>query len=145
MAAELCRSVLAGEGVTEAEVGLSHGDDDLLRELNRRYRGMDRATDILSFTYEDRSDRAGSRLLAGDLVISVPRLLAQARRYRVTPGRELARLLTHGALHLCGHDHKKPLERRRMRGRERIHLKALKPADEQSLTRLVRTWDDSRG
>jgi len=91
VAAELVHAVLAGEGVALAEVGLAHGGDDVLRELNRRYRGKNKATDVLSFTYEDGLDGKGHRVLMGDLVLSVPRVLAQARRFRVTPGREIGR------------------------------------------------------
>lgn len=138
-------SILAHEGVDRAEVGLAHGDDAVVRVLNKRYRGMDKATDILSFTYEDGRDPRGKRLLVGDLVVSVPRLLAQARRYRTTPGRELARLLTHGALHLCGHDHVKVGERKRMRAREQVHMEAIGGGSERALTRLVRTWERESG
>jgi probable rRNA maturation factor len=109
------------------------------------YRGMDRTTDVLSFTYEDRRDARGARELWGDLVVSVPRVRAQARRYRVSPGRELARLLTHGALHLCGLDHQRASERADMRARERRHLRALSAAQERALTRLVRDWTADAG
>ena len=138
-------TILAGEGVAHAEVGLAHGSDSVMRVLNKKYRGLDKATDILSFTYEDARDPSGHRVLFGDLVISVPRILAQAKRYRVTPGRELARLLTHGALHLCGHDHVKLGERKRMRARERVHLDSLGGPSEKALTRLVRSWEREPG
>jgi probable rRNA maturation factor len=144
VAAALCERVLAGDGVARAEVGLAWGGDDLLRELNRRYRGIDRATDILSFTYEDEFDGSERRTLTGDLVISLPRLLSQAKRYRTSHGRELARLLVHGALHLCGHDHVKVVERRRMRARERVHMNAVDPRAEEALTRLVLGWVAAR-
>ena len=145
IAAEYVHTILAHEGVARAEVGLAHGGDDVIRVLNRRYRNKDKATDILSFTYEDGLDPRGQRVLLGDLVVSVPRLLAQAHRYRVTPGRELARLLTHGALHLCGHDHVKVGERKRMRAREQVHLDGLKGVSERALTRLVRAWERESG
>jgi probable rRNA maturation factor len=143
VASDLCREVLTRQGVARAEVGLAFADDDTLRELNRRYRGLDRTTDVLSFTYEDKSDGRGRRQLAGDVVVSVPRVFVQARRYRVTPGRELARLLVHGALHLCGHDHARPAERLRMRGVERDHLRGLAKTREQALTRLLLAWSPS--
>jgi probable rRNA maturation factor len=142
-ATELCHDVLARQGVVRAEVGLAFGGDETLRELNRRYRGLDKATDVLSFTYEDRSDGRGRRHLAGDIVISVPRVFVQARRYRVSPGRELARLLIHGALHLCGHDHLRAAERTRMRALERAHLLQLGKTRELALTRLLLGWAPS--
>jgi probable rRNA maturation factor len=123
-----------------AEVGLAYADDTTLRTLNSRYRDIDRTTDVLSFTYEDVLDEHGQRLLEGDIIISVPRLLAQAKRYKVTSGRELARLLTHGALHLCGHDHKRADERKAMREREKIHLDAITKTEEAALTELVSAW-----
>jgi probable rRNA maturation factor len=123
-----------------AEVGLAYADDDTLRTLNSRYRDIDRTTDVLSFTYEDSLDEHGQRLLEGDIIISVPRLLVQAKRYKVTPGRELARLLTHGALHLCGRDHKKAMERKVMREREKLHLDAISEPEETALTELVTAW-----
>jgi probable rRNA maturation factor len=137
--------VLAGEEVARAEIGLALGDDGTLRQLNRMYRGIDRTTDVLSFTYEDRRDARGTRELWGDLVVSVPRVRVQARRYRVSAGRELARLLTHGALHLCGLDHRRAAERADMRSRERRHLRGLTALQERALTRLVRAWTADAG
>ena len=109
----LVRAVLAGEGRRAGEIGIVLAADAELRALNRRWRGIDRATDVLSFGYEDRPVR-----VSGDLVISMDRVHAQARRYRVSRGRELSRLAVHGALHLAGLDHQRPAERRAMRLRE---------------------------
>lgn len=94
-------------------------DDTTSRSLNRRWRRIDRATDVLSFDYGTREGR-----VSGDLVISLDRLRAQARRFRVTPGEELARLVIHGALHLAGHDHHAAGPRRVMRALERRALAA---------------------
>jgi probable rRNA maturation factor len=109
----LVRAVLAGEGRRAGEIGIVLAADAELRALNRRWRGIDRATDVLSFGYEDRPVR-----VSGDLVISMDRVHDQARRYRVSRGRELSRLAVHGALHLAGLDHQRPAERRAMRLRE---------------------------
>jgi hypothetical protein len=51
-------------------------------------------------------------------VVSLDRVRVQAKRWRVTEGAELARLVIHGVLHLCGHDHMKAAERRVMRAYE---------------------------
>ena len=109
-------ATLAGEGRSAGEIGIVLADDAALRDLNRRWRKIDRATDVLSFGYADEGP------VAGDLVISMDRVAAQARRYRVTRGRELARLVVHGALHLAGLDHQRPAERNRMRRREALAL-----------------------
>ena len=141
-ARDLCQDILTGEGVSQAEVGLAYGDDEMLRQLNARYRDLDRTTDVLSFTYEDEEDEDGDRSVSGDIIVSVPRILAQAERNKVSIGHELARLLIHGSLHLCGHDHKKAGERKIMRARELPRLKALDRSAELALTRLVKEWAD---
>src|SRR5512146_759936 len=100
----LVRGALALEGRRAGEIAVVLAGDDLLRELNRDYRGLDRATDVLSFAYDaagDGVDPAAHRAarVNGDLVVSMDRVREQARRFRVSEGRELARLVVHGALH----------------------------------------------
>ena len=102
------------------EIAVVLSDDATLRALNRRWRGIDRATDVLSFPYAER--RGGA--VDGDLAISLERMTEHAKRYRVTRGRELARLVVHGALHLAGLDHHRPSERVHMRRREQRALRA---------------------
>ncbi len=116
----LLHAALALEGRRAGEVGIVLADDEKLRELNRAWRGLDRATDVLSFAYDDGTAEA----VDGDVVISLERMAAQARRFRTGPGRELARLAVHGALHLAGLDHASAAERRRMRSREDRVLRA---------------------
>jgi len=120
----LVRRVLVAERRRAGEIGLTLSDDDLLRRLNRGWRGVDRATDVISFAYDEHEPDAARRPVQGDVLISMERMRVQARRYRVTPGSELARLVVHGTLHLCGHDHVRPVERTRMRSRERTLLRA---------------------
>jgi probable rRNA maturation factor len=119
----LIRATLALERARAAEIGVLLADDFALRELNRRWRRIDRATDVISFPYFV-GTRGRTRLVAGDLAISMDRASDQARRYRVTLGRELARLVVHGTLHLVGHDHHRLAERRRMRSAEARALRA---------------------
>jgi probable rRNA maturation factor len=114
--------VLTREGVTRPLVTIVLGDDALLRSLYARYKRRDRATDVLSFTYADTKGPRG-RALEGEIYVSRQRLFAQAGRYRHTPGEELLRLVTHGLLHLCGHDHMKPGERSVMRAAERVAMR----------------------
>ena len=116
----IVRGALAAEGRRAGEIAIVLTGDAELRELNRRWRGIDRATDVLSFPYETES------AISGDLVISVDRVREQAKRYRVSPGRELARLVVHGALHLAGHDHHRAAERQLMRSRENAALLLLR-------------------
>lgn len=112
--AALVRAALAGEGRRPGELGIVLTGDAPVRELNRRWRGLDRATDVLSFGYDDKP----GTIVNGDLIVSMDRVAEQAVRFRVTRGRELARLIIHGALHLAGLDHKTPAQRRHMRACE---------------------------
>ncbi len=109
------------------------GEEDI-RVLNARFRNTDRATDVLSFPdinwpagitagrAEKRlrrawDDEAGACFL-GDIVISVPRIYAQAEEYGHSPAREAAYLLVHALCHLMGYDHMEEEEKRIMRARE---------------------------
>ena len=121
----LVTTVLRRERRRAGEIAVVLAGDEQLRETNRDWRGIDRATDVLSFAYDEHEPDAGARPVRGDLLVSLERVRDQARRYRVTPGAELARVVAHGTLHLCGHDHVRADERRRMRAREEAVLRAL--------------------
>jgi probable rRNA maturation factor len=135
--AALVRAALAGEGRRPGELGIVLTGDAPVRELNRRWRGLDRATDVLSFGY----DETAGPVVNGDLIVSMDRVAEQARRFRVTRGRELARLIVHGALHLAGLDHKTPAQRRHMRAREARLLKS----GATHVRALERALDGGRG
>jgi probable rRNA maturation factor len=74
-----------------------------MRSLNRRYRGRDYATDVLSFPYSGESQNGKPFL--GEITISPEVAWDQARCWNTTPQREVRRLLIHGILHLLGYDH----------------------------------------
>ena len=99
---EKARQVLpvAVEGVTVAFVS-----DRVMRELNRRWRHQQGTTDVLSFPAEqdDFEKMAGSSL--GDVVISVEQAARQAKENGLTLDQEIAQLILHGLIHLCGYDH----------------------------------------
>ena len=105
-----------------------------MRRLNRQYRDRDYPTDVLAFPMRDslRVTRDALRVkpheMLGDVVISVPTAARQAAARGHTVERELAVLLVHGILHLCGYDHEQgEREARRMRRKERAILQALRP------------------
>ena len=89
-----------GAGVTVAFVS-----DRAMRVLNRRWRGKRGTTDVLSFPAgQDEFERAAGATL-GDVVISVEQATRQAREHGLTFEEEIAQLILHGLLHLCGYDH----------------------------------------
>jgi probable rRNA maturation factor len=122
----LITQTLRGESRRVGEIAVVLTDDEALRELNRGWRGIDRATDVISFAYNEYEPDAATRPVTGDMVISIERVREQAKRYKVTEGAELARLVIHGALHLGGHDHEHAGERNVMRVSEELAMKAAK-------------------
>jgi probable rRNA maturation factor len=89
-----------GAGVTIAFVS-----DRRMRELNRRWRGKRGTTDVLSFPAEQEEWEQGEGRTLGDVVISVERAARQAEENGLTLDEEIAQLILHGLLHLCGYDH----------------------------------------
>lgn len=85
--------------------------DRAMRELNRRYRGQDRTTDVLSFAADGRLSGPdptffiGEANLLGDIVVSIDAARRQATQAGHSLSRELDELVMHGVLHLCGYDH----------------------------------------
>jgi len=92
------------------------------RRLNRRFRGKDCATNVLSFPYS-------AKPLEGDLVICAPVVAREAREQGKALRAHHAHMLVHGLLHLAGLDHERAREAARMEGRERRILAELGFAD----------------
>lgn len=115
VAAHVMRRQGCPEGV---EVGVLFAGDRVMRTLNRRYRGVDRVTDVLAFPLADRASRGHARVL-GDVAISPGRARAYARSLGTTAGAELLLYLVHGILHLCGYDDESPRLRAVMERRQR--------------------------
>ena len=134
------------EGVLSGIVTLTLTDDEGIRELNRQFRGLDKPTDVLSFSmlegeeadikYEDEyevvesedGEEVGASAdpfadMLGDVVISVPRAEAQAEEYGHSFERELGFLFVHGFLHLLGYDHESEEQEREMFAKQEEVLK----------------------
>ena len=127
---EEAETLLDVVGRPGAELSLLFVDDVQMRSLNRDYRGLDRTTDVLSFSQTEGEGGAlilpeGVELL-GDVVISPAKARRQCSRYHNTFEAELRRLLVHGVLHLLGYDHVRTAERAVMRAEERRVLAALR-------------------
>ncbi|HEX5352462.1 MAG TPA: rRNA maturation RNase YbeY [Rhodanobacteraceae bacterium] len=97
------------------------------RALNRRYRGKDYATNVLSFPVE--LPRGVASPLVGDLVICAPVVAREAREQRKSPRDHYAHLTVHGVLHLLGHDHQNQRDASRMEKLEARILASLGIAD----------------
>lgn len=118
---DIVRAVLAEENVADYEISLAFVDNETIHVLNKRYLNHDEPTDILTFPLSDPS----ARKLQGELVIGAEVAQEYAADRGIDVQLELSLYVIHGLLHLCGFDDKDPKDERRMRERERHHLKAL--------------------
>ena len=106
-------------------------DDEGIRTVNREFRGVDRATDVLSFPLNELTpghfdadvcerDLDTGSILLGDMMISIPRCKTQGEEFGHGYSREIQYLTVHSVLHLLGYDHVDEGEmKRQMRAREK--------------------------
>jgi len=90
--------ILTAIGRLEASATIAFVSDQKIRALNKQFRGIDKATDVLSFP-SDEPDQLG------DIAISVATAFRQAKENGLTLDEEIAQLILHGLLHLNGYDH----------------------------------------
>ena len=124
----------------EAQVELLLTMNEEIRQMNQEFRGIDRATDVLSFPMvdfpepaayayleedEDSFDPETGELMLGNIVISKERALAQAEEYGHSVKREFSFLIAHSMLHLLGYDHMEEEERIVMEQKQREILDML--------------------
>lgn len=96
-------------------------NEEYIKEINSKYRGIDSVTDVLSFPmfekYEIEEVKSNEEVL-GDIIVCIPRIREQAKEYEHSERREFAYMLVHGFYHLMGYDHIKELEKQEMRAKE---------------------------
>ena len=125
----------------DRSLSLVVADDETVRALNKTYRGLDQTTDVLSFAFDSPPERQGKYYGEdpppgdwtedvefvvpaseegglGEIIISYPQALRQATDAGRQVNDELAYLITHGILHLLGHDHMAEQEHQTMAARE---------------------------
>ena len=121
--------VLASEGVArEVEISLSYVDEDEMHELNREWRGIDRATDVLSFECDSAFDEdipVDEIVELGDVILAPEVIARQAPGFGNSAADECRLMLVHGLLHLLGYDHIEDDEAEAMEAREDALLREL--------------------
>ena len=123
---------LAAEGVAQCcAIGVVLTDEEGIRAVNREFRGVDSATDVLSFPMNELTggafnaslcerDLDSGALLLGDMILCLPRCEKQGEEFGHGFAREIMYLTVHSVLHLLGYDHTDEGEqKRRMRAREK--------------------------
>ena len=88
-------------GKEDSSATIAFVSDKTIRQLNRQFRGVDKATDVLSFPAADDTNE----LNLGDIAISVQTAATQAKENGLSFDEEVAQLILHGLLHLSGYDH----------------------------------------
>ncbi len=126
----------------EAEVNVLLTDDEQIKELNSKFRFIEKTTDVLSFPMVDWDEPAAyyvleddlsdmyfdpesGELILGDIAISIQKVIEQAESYGHSKERELGFLVAHSMLHLLGYDHIDEEERIKMEERQEDILKGL--------------------
>ncbi len=100
----IASEMLKAIGKSQSSATVAFVSDTKIRELNRKFRGIDSATDVLSFPDAATArQRQGQNL--GDIAVSVEQAERQAKENGLRFQEEISQLILHGLLHLCGYDH----------------------------------------
>ena len=99
-----------------------------IQEYNKTYRNIDKTTDVLSFPMFEKQEieqvkKIETEEVLGDIIISIPQIILQAKEYEHSIQRELSYMVVHGFYHLIGYDHEKEEDKKQMRTKEEEILK----------------------
>jgi len=126
----VAEKVLVAQGIgSRVELGVVIDSQERVQQLNQSYLGRDEPTDVLAFSMLPAEGEVGADfppfvippdgvLHLGEVIISYPQAIIQAREHQHSIKREIAILIIHGVLHLLGYEHDKPELERQMRARE---------------------------
>jgi len=125
--------LVAQDAGSKVELGLVIANQERVQQLNRSYLGKDEPTDVLAFSAREEIDAElppfvqppDGVLHLGEVIISYPQAVIQAKEHRHSVEREIAILIIHGVLHLLGYEHDKPELERQMKTREQEILSCI--------------------
>ncbi|MFB0919630.1 MAG: rRNA maturation RNase YbeY [Oscillospiraceae bacterium] len=142
--AEAVNAALNAESISEpCEVSVLLTDDEGIRRLNREFREIDSATDVLSFPANEftpgsfdaenaEHEPENNRVVLGDMALSIEHAVAQGEEFGHGTKREIQYLTVHSVLHLLGYDHvDEGAMKREMRGREKEIMALIEGVKEQ--------------
>lgn len=119
------------EGLGKSEVSVTFVTNEMIRDINREYRGKDQPTDVISFAMEELGEGETAIIgspeprMLGDIIISLDRTKEQAADFGHSFERELGFLAVHGFLHLLGYDHMTKEDEKKMFSRQEEILVSL--------------------
>jgi probable rRNA maturation factor len=119
---ELALKAIGKDGEDATVVFVS---DSAIKALNRRFRGKNQSTDVLSFPSAGEHFEIEHAAQLGEVIISVPRAVAQAKENGLSFSDEVRQLILHGLLHLCGYDHETDhgeMNRKELRLRKKLGI-----------------------
>lgn len=119
------RTVLEGEGITEAKISLALVTDDKIAEINKRFLDHDGPTDVITFPLSNPK----AKKLEGELILGAHVAQREAAERGHDVHTELCLYVIHGVLHLCGYDDRNAKDKAAMRKKEREYLKKLELPD----------------
>ena len=109
--------VITEENKTPGDLLFIFTDDEIVRDINRKFLEHDYNTDVISFDY------SSGEIVNGEIYISIDSVKRNALKYRVTISEELLRVIIHGVLHLCGYNDENKNDRGAMFERQENQLK----------------------
>lgn len=113
-------SLIENEGLTAGVINYILCDDDYLLELNQKFLDRNTLTDVIAFDYSEDEQE-----VSGDVFISIERIQENASNFKVSPDKELLRVVAHGMLHLCGYEDKDEAQKQEMTQKEDKYLSLL--------------------
>lgn len=97
--------VVKKENINNAYFNIIIVNNNEIKKLNKKYRNIDKETDVITFALEDEKEMKSKVRVLGDIYISIDKVKEQSKLYDHSIRRELSFLALHGILHLLGYDH----------------------------------------
>ena len=118
MVSSLLSHVMLSEGISQADLLLIFGDDDLLADLKKKFFGLNHYTDVIAFRLNEYEEKN----VEGEIYISLPRAKENANKFNQSFYKELGRLIIHGGLHLLGYKDDTKKNKLEMEKKEDLYL-----------------------
>ena len=117
----LLSHVMLSEGISEADLLLIFGDDDLLADLKKKFFGLNHYTDVIAFRLNEYDEKN----VEGEIYISLPRAKENANKFNQSFYKELGRLIIHGGLHLLCYKDDTKKNKLEMEKKEDLYLEEI--------------------